>query len=237
MLLQESAIIVSCPICGRRAKVGINRVKQRLACAHCGGPFVAAHTSTGFEAVRVDSALGKRSHLLDQDRVSSEFHDKLPIDDHHCDCPCNQAKMSSEPYDGRAPVAFVIEHRDEVFARIGADIREAGYRVVRASSGTAALKSCGRYEPTLVVANIDLPDTNGWRLAFKLALIDSDIRVLLYCAEVPNFDLLMADLLKIDAPIEYRGDLMNLSQAIVARLAGQLALPGDGIAAGQGAYG
>lgn len=54
------------------------------------------------------------------------------------------------------PRAFVVEHRDEVFAQIAADLAGAGYRVVRATSATRALKACRRSEPRLVLANVDL---------------------------------------------------------------------------------
>ena len=112
------------------------------------------------------------------------------------------------------PIAFIVEPRDEVYARLAGDLIEAGYRVVRALSATDALKACGKYRPKLVVAQLALPSQKAWQLAPKLAMLDCDTRVVLYGAEISVHNYAMADFLGIEELIEYSGDLFRLSARI-----------------------
>lgn len=121
------------------------------------------------------------------------------------------------------PIAFVVEPRDEVYSRLAGDLIEAGYRVIRALSATDALKACGKYQPKLVVAQLALPNQKAWQLAPKLAILDSDTRVMLYGNQVDIHDYAMADFLGVEQLIEYRGDLFSLSSRIRKCLGVQLA--------------
>jgi hypothetical protein len=64
--------------------------------------------------------------------------------------------------------ALLVEHRDEVVARIATDMAKSGMRVIRAKSSAEARPHREIYEPALVVINVDLIDENGWLLATKL---------------------------------------------------------------------
>ncbi len=112
------------------------------------------------------------------------------------------------------PVAFVIEPRDEVYARLAGDLIEAGFRVVRAMSATDALKACGKYQPRVVVASLAFAPQKSWQLAPELATLDRDTRVILYGVEIAIHDYAMADFLGIEQLIEYGGDLFRLSARI-----------------------
>jgi len=108
----------------------------------------------------------------------------------------------------------LVEHRDEVFARIATDMAESGMRVVRAKSATEALNLCSTGSPVLLVANVNLLDHSGWLLADKMRLIDRGIRVWLYQSQSSDYDQGMAAFLNLDALLEYRGDLLQLSASI-----------------------
>lgn len=77
------------------------------------------------------------------------------------------------------------------------------------------------YSPTLVVASLDHPDQSGWSLAGKLCFIDPDIRVWLYQACTERADGNMARLFRVDELLEYGGDLLGLSDAIIDLLTDQ----------------
>ena len=119
------------------------------------------------------------------------------------------------------PVALLVEHRDEVFARIAADMAHCGMRVIRACSAIEALKLFGANEPTMVVANVDLPDQNGWMLAGKVRFIDSGVRIWVYQPHSEPGDDGMAEWLEVDELLDYGGDLLGLSETIVQLMTDQ----------------
>ncbi|WP_146526208.1 response regulator [Novipirellula artificiosorum] len=196
-------MIVNCPVCGRPAKVQPQFIDEELACAHCCGHFVVEESSHGWMAVKSDSTSG--------------YERQLRVDNQRFSTP-TATQPEREPSPECQPVTFVVEHRDEIFARIATDVAEAGYRVIRAKSTIDALKACGHFEPTLVVASANLPDQNGWLLACKLALVDSNVRIWLYDSHATDYDQSIARYLHVETLIRYDGDLLGLSHMIVERL-------------------
>lgn len=118
------------------------------------------------------------------------------------------------------PTAVLVEHRDEVFARIATDLAEAGLRVIRAKSAIGALRRCARCEPSFVLANIDLPDQSGWLLTAKMRLVDPDVPVWLYQPHSSPYHAGTAKYLDVDEVLDYGGDLLGLSDTIRALLDG-----------------
>jgi ActR/RegA family two-component response regulator len=116
---------------------------------------------------------------------------------------------------------LLVEHRDEVFARLAADLSESGFAVVRATTASEALRLYARAKHMLVVANLSLPDQSGWLLAGKLHFISGDVRIWLYESEKTATDVAMAKFLRVDELLEYGGDLLGLSDAILDLLAGR----------------
>lgn len=130
--------------------------------------------------------------------------------------PCAETSLADSQYEvAEQPTALLVEHRDEVFARIATDMAQCGMRVIRATSAIEALKLFGTYEPTTLVANVDLPDQNGWMLAGKVRFIDSDVRIWVYQPESEPDDDGMAQWLEVDELLDYGGDLLGLSETIV----------------------
>ncbi len=124
----------------------------------------------------------------------------------------------------------LVEHRDEVFARIAADLRAAGMRVTRAESATEALQLCDARAVTLIIASVNLPDQSGWLFAAKLRLVDRDTPVWLYQPRSTGHEKEMADYLQVDELVDYGGDLLRLSRKI-RRLAVGQRIPSRGRAA------
>lgn len=118
---------------------------------------------------------------------------------------------------------LLVEHRDEVFARLAADMAEGGFRVIRATTAHEAVEHYLRHYVkhlfTLVVANVDLPDQSAWLLAAKLHLVDPTAVIWLYEPARSNIHAAMARFLRVDELFAYAGDLLGLADAVAGRLA------------------
>jgi len=116
-----------------------------------------------------------------------------------------------------ARTILLVEHRDEVFARLATDLAAAGIEAVRAKTTTEGL---GRYvrEPTaLLVVNADQPGESAWLLAAKLHLTHPVARIWVYMHRPSTSDVEAANFLMVDELIEYQGDLSRLTAEILAR--------------------
>ena len=206
--------LIGCPICGRPAKVRHQYIDQELACSHCRGTFIVNEKMNGSRTARSTVTARQSAKEKTPDRSKPERSAGHPMTNPK---PRRVSESKSRP------IAFVVEPRDEVYSRLAGDLIEAGYRVIRALSATDALKACGKNQPKLVVAQLALPNQKAWQLAPKLAILDSDTRVMLYGNQVDIHDYAMADFLGVEQLIEYRGDLFSLSSRIRKCLCVQLA--------------
>jgi len=113
------------------------------------------------------------------------------------------------------PTVLLVEHRDEVFARLAADLALAGVRVVRAECALEAVWQYCTLRPKLVVANVDLPCQSGWLLAAKLGLAEPRAHTWLYKPWKNAADLAMAKFVRAEELLQYRGNLYTLSDAVL----------------------
>ena len=194
MIRQLSHHVVDCPICGRPVEFESDSLGRELACGHCRGRFVA-YQPTGGQPI---AATVREHSLLERaDRL-------LPKPD---------------PAPGESLTVVLVEHRDEVFARLAADIEQLGVVVVRAKSAAEALRLVSRCDSALVLANRDLPEQNGWVLADKLSQVAPHIEAWLYMPQVSMYAEILARFLKVTELLVHDGDLYLLSDAVVERLA------------------
>jgi CheY-like chemotaxis protein len=136
--------------------------------------------------------------------------DKKRKGNFHCTSP------QAEPCKGTPqPTILLVEHRDEVFARLATDIAEFGIRVLRAKSAIEAMKLYDKHGPTLIVGNVDLPDQSGWLMTAKLRLFDRGICIWLYQRQPSNYGQEIAAFLGVDALLPYQGDLLSLSEQVI----------------------
>jgi hypothetical protein len=115
----------------------------------------------------------------------------------------------------------LIEFRDEVYARLAADFELSGFVVTRATTASEAIGLYAQTRHSLVVANLDLPDQSGWLLVGKLHFIEAGVLIWLYKPHKTASDISMAKNLHLDELLDYGGDLLDLSDAILDLLAGR----------------
>lgn len=199
--------LVGCPTCGRAAKVRPQWLDTEIACAHCSATFIVTELMDGSKLVRSTNTDKPQPQKNEQLILQLDGHRRIKTR------LGTQTKTKAHTH-SRRPVAFLIEPRDEVYARLAGDLVEAGFRVVRAITVTDALKACGKYRPRLVLANISLSERKAWQMAPKLAMLDSDTRVWLYDHAIEVHDYAMADFLGIEQLIEYCGDVFRLSSHV-----------------------
>src|SRR3990167_767700 len=127
-----------------------------------------------------------------------------------------------QSWDGPQPLpcrkVLLVEHRDEVFARLAADLTDVGLRVKRATCAAEASRECARFSPGVLAANVDLPDGSGWLLTAKVRLMSATPPIWLYVPWPSPDDAAMAKFVGADDLIAYRGDLFRLSDEIVSRV-------------------
>ena len=120
---------------------------------------------------------------------------------------------------------LLVEHRDEVFARIGSDLAAAGILVHRVYRGTDASRILAQRAVDLVLISASLPDVSAWLLSKKLRMVNPEVAVWIYTPEATADDVSMANFVLADELIEYHGDLWRLSREIADCL-GVSAVPG-----------
>lgn len=113
---------------------------------------------------------------------------------------------------------LVIEHRDEVFARIQADLAAWGIRVERATSAEEARRHSYRRPTGLILVHADLPDETGWLFACKLRLGRPAARIWVYTPRRTAKELVLAEFIGVEETIAYGGDLLRLAAEILDRL-------------------
>lgn len=115
---------------------------------------------------------------------------------------------------------LLVEHRDEVFARLASDFAAMGIRVERASCKAEVFRCLARCSPDLMIANAHLPDEGGWLLTAKLRLSRPTTCVWLYAPrpQSPEYDYGLAEFLGVAELIHYQGDLFLLGDELRHRL-------------------
>lgn len=113
---------------------------------------------------------------------------------------------------------LVVEHRDEVFARIQADLAAWGIRVERATGAEEARRHYCRRPTGLILVHADLPDETGWLFACKLRLGRPAARIWVYTPRRTTKELVLAEFIGVEETIAYGGDLLRLAAEIVDRL-------------------
>ncbi len=109
---------------------------------------------------------------------------------------------------------LLVEHRDEVVARLTADFQDFGLTVCRASSGWMAAKCYCRRVPDLLLTSSLLPDETGWLVAAKFRLQYRDAEVWLYSPWLPPHNGAFAEFVGVGRCIYYGGDLWQLSDCM-----------------------
>jgi hypothetical protein len=242
MITNVKDVIAPCLVCGRRLKIPSEYLGRRIKCRHCHGQFVATHGRGGGrerEAARAlldprlrqmlkQCALRLGGPSVEGTKPAGSNLPPAPARPYQTvenarSQPSVRCRLSSQPATGcpaTSPSVLLVEHRDEVYARLAADLAEAGFKVGRARTAREAMQFYARSKHALVVANLDLPDQSGWLLAGKLHFIQEGVRMWLYEPRKTATDVSMAKFLRVDELLEYGGNLIGLSDAILDCVAG-----------------
>jgi len=233
LLMHSRHIVRWCPVCGCPLHIGVHLFGQTVTCGHCRGRFTASDSDdlTGGMTGRVDRLLGRANRA--SKRPSGRFHQARLLqvgrgrDQVRAGVPSAAwepvAEQETACMTTRLPVrriksVLLVEYRDEVFARLSADLAEAGLLVVRVCTGHGVRRHFARHRPALVIANMDTPDESGWLLASKLRLGSSATRIWLYAPRSPSpVDQHFARFLAVEL-VHYPGDLISLAANILCRV-------------------
>lgn len=121
------------------------------------------------------------------------------------------------------PLVLLVEPRDEVFARLAADLAEAGLVIARAATPRQTLKRSALDSPVLVI--VGLHDPIGWQLVSKLRFLEPATPIWTYATRRSPADITVANGLGVEALLHYGGDLWQLSVLLLDCLAGRSADP------------
>ena len=84
-------------------------------------------------------------------------------------------------------VAVVIEDDDAIGALVGAYLEQAGFEVVRETTGKSGLDAVERRQPRFVVLDLGLPDVDGFELCRRLRR-SGDVPILILTARDEEAD-------------------------------------------------
>jgi hypothetical protein len=113
---------------------------------------------------------------------------------------------------------LVADHRDEVFARLAADLAELGHRVFRVTRCGELQQLYGYFAPHLMLCSHELSGGNGWIAAAKLRMYHASARVWVYAPWESNTAPTWTKFTGVESVIYYRGDLWRLADAVVTRM-------------------
>ncbi len=136
--------------------------------------------------------------------------------------PGEPSQTSKSP---AVPVVVLVEHRDDVFDRLIGCFTTAGFRVVRATSSSDAIKWYVSEPADLLVVNSDQPRETAWLLVGKLHLTHPAARTWVYIRRPSASDVAAANMLAIEELIEYDGEAAELQIQILNRLGVSSGIP------------
>lgn len=113
---------------------------------------------------------------------------------------------------------LVVEHRDEVFARLAGDLLEVGLFVQRAATPLEAHDRFADSKANLIVVHRDLIEEGGWLMASKWARRHPNRQIWLYAAWPSALDEAWARFTKVDRILYCQGNVWSLAKELIAQL-------------------
>ena len=136
---------------------------------------------------------------------------------------CAQLKsrrmLGAEPIVDAGPVIAIVEHRDEVFARLWGDLRRAGCAIERFTTAGVALQRYRRHRFALVLMSERLPDQSGWLLAAKLTAFDRQCRIWVYESRDSQGANPLGVFVGVERVLCYAGNVWKLSDQVQRSMA------------------
>ena len=116
---------------------------------------------------------------------------------------------------------LLVEHRDEIFARLQLDLSRLGIGVYRATYPEEVFRVHSRIPIEVTICNSGLPQASLWLTTAKLRLQDRSTRVWTFMANPTRDDREWAQLLGIERIITYGGNLFELTERVQDALRGR----------------
>ena len=234
VLMSSRHVVRSCPVCGRPLQIGVHLFGQSVTCGHCRGRFTASDSDdlSGDLTTRVDRLLGARTRFASGTarpvRSGAVLGKSIACDGRGLrrvttmgPLQCLEPETACGticPFPGKPKRVLLVEHRDEVFARLAADLASIQLQVTRELNASAASRRFAACRSDLMIANVELLDESGWLLAAKVRLVHPTARIWLYAAHPSALDRNRARFLDVARLIEYGGDLLRLAEEVFNRL-------------------
>ena len=118
------------------------------------------------------------------------------------------------------PTLLLMEHRDEVFARLATDLSETGLAVIRTCGAAATKRVRSRRRLGFIVINADLPNLDVWQFAREIQCDIAENCFWVYKSRCTAADVSRARASLVDELIAYGGDVLYLADCLIDCLAG-----------------
>ena len=109
---------------------------------------------------------------------------------------------------------LLVEHRDEIFARLHFDLSRLGIGVYRATNPEEVFRVHSRIPLELTISNSGLPQASLWLTTAKLRLQDPTARIWTYMANPSPQEREWARLIGIEKLLVSGGDLFELTETL-----------------------
>ncbi len=109
---------------------------------------------------------------------------------------------------------LLVEHRDEIFARLRFDLSRMGIGVYRAAYPEDVYRVHSRIPIELTISNSGLPQASLWLTTAKLRIQDPSARVWTYMVNPRPHEREWARLVGIERVLTYGGDLFELTESL-----------------------
>jgi CheY-like chemotaxis protein len=122
---------------------------------------------------------------------------------------------------GPGRTILVVDDDAEIVAMLSLRLGKRGYRVLTAIDGVAALETCRRKRPDLVILDVMMPGKNGWEVARALRQdpVTEKIKVVILSAIGEQVNEMTSPLYGADAHIDKPFEFEKLER-ILQRLLG-----------------
>ena len=119
----------------------------------------------------------------------------------------------------RHPVVLIVDDEPLVADTLSAILSRAGFIILTAYSGPAALELASMHAPELLISDVAMPDMNGVELALALLEVRPECQVLLFSGHATSADLVSAqdaghDFQLLAKPVHPTEMLRHISKAL-----------------------
>ncbi len=117
----------------------------------------------------------------------------------------------------RSPTVLVVDDEESILKLLRVNLSLAGYQVVTASDGMAALRLLEEYKPDLIILDLMMPDLDGYQV-LQLIRQKSRVPIIIISVKDDAFSVRRALVAGADDYVAKPFSLLELSARIRAKL-------------------